>query len=345
MQVQTRYFGNILMNTAVKLTGVALLAMLFSTGVTAKTLKFATLAPAGTTWMNEMNIGADKVEQRTAGRVQLKFYPGGVMGNDQSVHRKIKIGQLQGGAFTQAGLAQANSSIQAMGLPMLFRSLDEVDYVRERMDPVLKQEMESSGFVLLGISEGGFARILSKQPMQDLEALRSSKVWVPEGDQVGLTAFKGLGITPISLPISDVFTGLQTGLIETVPVNPSAAIAFQWHSSTAYMTDVPITFLIGVLAITKAEFDKLSAPDQVVLREEMGAVFKRLDELNRVDNEAAREALQQHGITFVMPNPGEIERWRDISATAVDDMVRAGVIPARIVDQVRGYLQAFRNQQ
>jgi TRAP-type C4-dicarboxylate transport system substrate-binding protein len=267
------------------------------------------------------------------------------MGNDQSVHRKIKIGQLQGGAFTQAGLAQANSSIQAMGLPMLFRSLDEVDYVRERMDPVLKQEMESSGFVLLGISEGGFARILSKQPMQDLEALRSSKVWVPEGDEVGLTAFRGLGITPISLPISDVFTGLQTGLIETVPVNPSSAIAFQWHSSAAYMTDVPITFLIGVLAISKAEFDKLSAADQVVLREEMGAVFKRLDQLNRVDNEAAREALQQHGITFVMPNPGEIERWRDISAAAVDDMVRAGVISARIVDQVRGHLQAFRNQQ
>jgi TRAP-type C4-dicarboxylate transport system substrate-binding protein len=111
------------------------------------------------------------------------------------------------------------------------------------------------------------------------------------------------------------------------------------------MTDVPITFLIGVLAITKTEFDKLSAADQIVLREEMGAVFKRLDALNRADNEAAREALRQHGITFVMPNPGEIERWRDISATAVDDMVRAGVIPARIVDQVRGYLQAFRNQQ
>jgi TRAP-type C4-dicarboxylate transport system substrate-binding protein len=334
-----------LMNKAVKLTSVALLALLFSAGVTAKTLKFATLAPAGTTWMNEMKVGADKVEQRTAGRVQLKFYPGGVMGNDQSVHRKIKIGQLHGGAFTQAGLAQANSSIQAMGLPMLFRSLDEVDYVRERMDPVLKQDMESSGFILLGISEGGFARILSKQPMQDLEALRGSKVWVPEGDQVGLTVFRGLGITPISLPISDVFTGLQTGLIETVPVNPSSAIAFQWHSSTAYMTDVPITFLIGVLAITKTEFDKLSAADQIVLREEMGAVFKRLDALNRADNEAAREALRQHGITFVMPNPGEIERWRDISAVAVDDMVRAGVIPARIVDQVRGYLQAFRNQQ
>jgi TRAP-type C4-dicarboxylate transport system substrate-binding protein len=228
---------------------------------------------------------------------------------------------------------------------MLFRSLDEVDYVRERMDPVLKQEMESSGFVLLGISEGGFARILSKQPMQDLEALRSSKVWVPEGDDVGLAVFKGLGITPISLPISDVFTGLQTGLIETVPVNPTSAIAFQWHSSTSYMTDVPITFLIGLLAITKSEFDKLSAVDQSVLREEMGAVFLRLDELNRIDNEAARSALQQQGITFVLPKPGEIERWRNISDQSIDNMVKAGVIPASIVEQVRGHLQTFRNQQ
>ena len=333
------------MNKTVKISAIAILSVVFSAGVVAKTLKFATLAPAGTTWMKEMKAGADKVKKRTEGRVKLKFYPGGVMGNDQSVHRKIKIGQLHGGAFTQGGLAQVNSSIQAMGLPMLFRSLDEVDYVRQRMDPVLKQEMESSGFVLLGISEGGFARILSKQPMQDLESLQSSKVWVPEGDKVGLTVFKALGITPISLPISDVFTGLQTGLIETVPVNPTSAIAFQWHSSTAYMTDVPITFLTGQLAITRSEFNKLAAGDQAILREEMGAVFLRLDELNRIDNEAARSALQQQGITFVMPKPAEIERWSEISAQSVDDMVKAGVISASIVEQVRGHLQTFRNQQ
>jgi TRAP-type C4-dicarboxylate transport system substrate-binding protein len=181
--------------------------------------------------------------------------------------------------------------------------------------------------------------------MQDLEALQNSKVWVPEGDQVGLTVFKGLGITPISLPISDVFTGLQTGLIETVPVNPTSAIAFQWHTSTAYMTDIPITFLIGLLALKKSEFDKLTDADQAVLLEEMGAVFARLDELNRVDNEAAKAALQQQGISFVMPDPGEAERWREIARKSVDDMVEEGVISQTIVEQVREHLQTFRNQQ
>ena len=142
-----------------------------------------------------------------------------------------------------------------------------------------------------------------------------------------------------------MFTGLQTGLIETVPVNPTSAIAFQWHTSTAYMTDIPITFLTGLLAVTKSEFDKLSDEDQAVLREEMGAVFKRLDELNRIDNQAAKEALQQQGITFVMPNPGEAERWRKISDKSIDDMVAEGVISAKIVEQIRGHLQTFRNQQ
>jgi len=333
------------MNNVFKILGFAIISIAFVAGVEAKTLKFATLAPAGTTWMKEMKAGADLVKQRTGGRVKLKFYPGGVMGNDQSVHRKIKIGQLHGGAFSQVGLAQVYPGIQVLGLPMLFRSLQEVDYVREHLDVVLKRELEAAGFVLLGISEGGFARILSKQPMQDLESLQSSKVWLPEGDHVGLTVFRALGITPIALPIADVFTGLQTGLIETVPVNPTSAIAFQWHSSTAYMTDVPINFLIGLLAIRKSVFDKLSAEDQAVMREEMGIVFKRLDEINRIDDEAAKAALQQQGITFVMPKPGEVERWREISRQAVDDMVESGVMPADLVEQVRGHLQSFRDKQ
>mgnify|MGYP001812168927 CR=1 FL=1 len=329
----------------VKIVSLALLSIGMSTGVAAKTLKIATLAPAGTTWMNEMQAGAKLIKERTAGRVKLKFYPGGVMGNDKSVHRKIKIGQLHGGAFTPGGLAQVNTSIQALGLPMMFKSYDEIDYVRRRMDPVIKQEMESSGFVLLGISEGGFVRILSKQPMQDLESIRDSKVWVPEGDRIGQIIFEALGITPVSLPISDVFTGLQTGLIETVAVNPTAAIAFQWHTSTSYMTEFPITYLIGVIAIQKKAFDQLTAADQGIVREEIGKVFSRLDALNRSDNRAAKEALKNQGISFVTPNPGEVERWKSISDTAIDQMVEAGVISERIVGQVRGHLQSFHDSQ
>lgn len=333
------------MNTLVKIASLALLLIFFSVSADAKRLKIATLAPAGTTWMKEMKTGAKIIAERTEGRVKLKFYPGGVMGNDQSVHRKIKIGQLHGGAFTPGGLAQVDSSIQSLGLPMMFNSFDEIDYVRARMDPVLKQQMEASGFVLLGISEGGFVRILSKKPMQNLESIRNSKVWVPAGDRIGQMAMSALGITPISLPISDVFTGLQTGLIETVTVNPTAAIAFQWHTSTSFMTEVPISYLIGVMAIQKKAFDKLSPGDQQIVRDEIGKVFKRLDRINRSDNQAAKAALQNQGISFVVPEPEEIERWRSISNRSIEEMVESGVISKEMVNQVRGHLQSFRDSQ
>ncbi|TNF86537.1 MAG: TRAP transporter substrate-binding protein DctP [Gammaproteobacteria bacterium] len=333
------------MRTRIKTFCLAIIIAAFSAGVSAKTFKIATLAPAGTTWMKEMKAGAKLISQRTEGRVKLKFYPGGVMGNDQSVHRKIKIGQLHGGAFTPGGLAVIDSSLQALGLPMLFDSLDEVDYVRSRMDSVLKQEMEKNGFVILGITEGGFARILSKQPMRDMDSIRNSKVWMPEGDEIGQTVFRALGITPISLPIADVFTGLQTGLIETVAVNPTSAIAFQWHSSTDYMTDVPLSYLIGVLAIQKKAFNKVPAQDRKIVQEEMGKVFKRLNKLNREDNEAAKIALQNQGITFVTPNPGEVEQWRKVSEQSINQMLENGTISADVVGQVRSHLQTYRNSQ
>jgi len=328
---------------ALKICILACLSLALAAGAQANVLKIATLAPAGTSWMQIMTAGADSIEQLTEGRVKLKFYPGGVMGNHQSVHRKIRIGQLQGGAFTPGGLSSVNSSIQVLGLPMLFRNLQEVDYVRERVDPLLRQKMEDSGFVILGITEGGFARILSKEPMQDLESLRKAKVWVPEGDELGQTVFRALGITPISLPIGDVFTGLQTGLIDTIPVNPTSAIAFQWHSSTRYMPDVPIIYLIGILAVDKKAFDELSAGDRKIVIDEMGKAFASMDVSNRADDVNAMAALKSQGISFVQADPGETERWQKIADGAIDQMVADGLIEADIVNQVRGYLQALRN--
>ncbi len=325
--------------------GLLIIALMPAGPAFAKTLKFATVAPAGTVWMKEMKAGAKAIKERTDGRVKIKFYPGGVMGNDQSVHRKIKIGQLHGGAFTSGGLAQIHPVIQSLGLPMMFDSYAEIDYVRQRLDPIIKQIMEDNGFVILGISEGGFARIMSKQPMQDLETIRGSKVWVPEGDPISEMVFNALGINPIPLPIADVYTGLQTGLIETVAVTPAASIAFQWHTSTTYMTEVFLSYVIGTLAVQKKAFDRLRAEDQAVVREEMNAVFERLDEINRADNIAARAALEKQGVNIVAPDPGELERWKSISTASIDDMIDAGVVVGDVVDQVVEFLEAFRNGQ
>ena len=333
------------MNQPIRIYIVVLLTVLYSGHSLAKTFKIATLAPAGTTWMKLMKQGAKNINEKTDGRVELKFYPGGVMGNEQSVHRKIKVGQLHGGAFTSGGLERIYPGIQALSLPMIFNSIDEVDYVRSKMDAYLKQNMEQGGFVLLGIANGGFARIMSQQPLTDLEAIRSSKVWLPEGDNVVLETFKSLGISPISLSIADVFTGLQTGLIETVAITSTMAIAFQWHSSTAYLTDIPIIFLTGLLVIQKKSFDKINAEDQIIVKQEIDNVFKQLDSLNKSDNEKATEALKNYGIEFVKPDPAEIRRWKKLSDQAIANLAKSGIVTQEAVDQLLQHLSEYRKAQ
>ena len=181
--------------------------------------------------------------------------------------------------------------------------------------------------------------------MVKLESIRASKVWIPEGDILVEATYDTLGISPISLPISDVFTGLQTGLIETVSVTSTAAIAFQWHTSTAYLTDTPIIYLIGLLAIQKKAFDKISPEDQQVVREAIGDAFKTLDSLNRADNIQASDALKTQGITFVKPDAEELLRWKTLSIQATDNMVAEGIVSREMVDVVKGHLSTYRNSQ
>ena len=333
------------MKQAIRFCLIALLTASFSGASIARTFKIATFAPAGTEWLKQMKKGAAMISEKTEGRVKLKYYPGGVMGNDASVHRKIKIGQLQGGAFTAGGLAGFYPDIQVLSLPMVFNSFGEVDYVRSKLDPILKQNMEKNGFVLLGIAEGGFARIMSREPMVKLESVRASKVWIPEGDIVVQETYKTLGISPISLPISDVYTGLQTGLIDTISVNPTGAIAFQWHTSTPYLTDTPIIYLVGLFAIQKKAFDKIGPADQVIVREVIADVFKALDSLNRADNIQASEALKAQGTIFVKPEPQELQRWQTLSAQSIDNMVAEGIVSREMVEIIRGHLSTYRSSQ
>jgi TRAP-type C4-dicarboxylate transport system substrate-binding protein len=308
----------------------------------AVTLKIATLAPAGTSWMKEMKKGASLIEEKTNGRVKLKYYPGGVMGSERTVHRKIKAGQLHGGAFSSGGLAEIYPDIQCLNLPMLFNSFEEVDYVRAQMESIMKRNLEERGFVLLSITEGGFTRILSKQPMKDLESIRASKVWAPEGDILVREAYNSMGLKPVTLPIADVYTGLQTGLLDTVTITASAAIAFQWHSSTAYVTDTPLIYLVGLLAIQKKAFDRISVEDQNIVRDVVGDVSIEIDKLTRIGNVKAAEALKQQGIEFVKPDAEEIARWRVMADQSIENLIAGGAITRPMVNQVKTILNDYR---
>lgn len=325
---------------------LSLLALL-GTGTAAQAveLKIASVAPDGSSWLREMREGTQRVEALTDGRVEFKFYPGGVMGSDTQVLRKIRVGQLQGGAFTAGGLGERHPALNLYGIPLLFRSLDEVDYVRERLDPKLRGGLEEAGFVSFGFIEGGFANLMStSEPVSSVEDLKRKKIWVPEGDQISYVAMDALGLSPVFLPVTDVLTGLQTGLIDVVATPPTAALVLQWHTKVRYRTELPVAYSMGVFAIDARAFNRLSAADQRVVREVMTEVVQSLDTAAREDNRRAREVLTESGVMPVEVEAANIDGWRDTVQGVHPQLKRRPDVDGEMLEELLEVLAEYRSR-
>jgi len=328
-----RIFSSVLFTLLLSLAAQPAAAVVF---------KIATLSPDGSTWMKLLRSAGDEIAERTEGRVTFKFYPGGVMGDDQAVLRKIRAGQLNGAVLTAGGLTQTYGDIQLYNLPMAFDSLDEVDYVRERMDASLFEGLRQKGYVGFGFAEVGFAYAMSKNQVRTLDEIRAQKVWVPEGDPGSELAVSAFGVSPIPLSIADVLGGLQTGLINGVAVPPIAAIALQWHTQLDYALDVPLLYVYGLLVVQNRRFDKLDAADQKIMFDVMSAAVGEVNARSRVDHERAVEVLAAQGIEWSSPAQGQVGEWRRISELAEQRLIDEGVLTQEKVDTLRKLVAEYR---
>ena len=305
-------------------------------------IKIATISPEGSVWMEKMREGAKDLAKKTDNRIKIKFYSGGVMGDDKAVLRKIRIGQLQGGAFVSGSLSQYYPDNQIYSLPLFFRSFKEIDYVRGYLDQKIIDGFEKGGIVIFGIAEGGFAYVMSTVPIYTVEDMREQKVWIPDNDSMILEAIKAFDITPIPLSIADVRAGLQTGLINTVTTPPIGALALQWHTQIKYLLDEPFLYIYGVLAVDRKVFKRISPADQQIFRKIMGDVFKTLDRLNREDNIKAMETLHKQGIKFIKPSKDALKKWRKDASEVPNRLIKAGRLSQEMVNTLENLLKEYR---
>jgi len=213
------------------------------------------------------------------------------------------------------------------------------------MDAKLTAGLEKAGFVSYGFAGGGFAYFMTGKPVRGLADLRGQKIWVPEGDETSYVAMQALKLSPVILPITDVLTGLETGLLDIVATPPVGAVILQWYTKTKYVTTQPLSYTLGVLAIDKGALKAVSAADQAVLRSVMAALYSRLDAQNRVDNTKAEQALKANGLQFIVPNAAEVPEWRAAVATAMDVMAAKGNFSPELLAEVRRHLQDYRKSK
>jgi TRAP-type C4-dicarboxylate transport system substrate-binding protein len=322
---------------------LAVLLLISSWGAHAATLKIATISPEGSAWMAALREHGKAIEQRTDGAVKLKFYPGGVMGDDKAVLRKIRVGQLHGAVLTAGGMLQNYPDISLYNLPMMFRSNAEIDYVRQTMDADLIQGLRAQKFVGFGLAEVGFAYPMTQVPATSVQQMRELKVWTPDNDLGSLHAFNAFDVSPIPLPMSDVLAGLQTGLINSVASPPIGTIALQWHTQVQYGLELPLLYVYGLCVMAERPFEKLTPEHQAIVEQELSLAVQRVDESSRRDHESAKSALVKQGIVWQSPSEGELQEWLNLAEIARQKLIDTNYVSAPIYQKTLDLLSEYRS--
>jgi len=311
------------------------------------TLKFASLIPANTAWMKNIQDWSKELHDKSKGRLKVKIYAGGVMGDEPDVLRKIRSRQLQGAFFTGYGIGRIYSPARVLEMPFLFRNTNESDYVRNEIMPHLERGFSDKGFELLGWPEVGFLHFFSKQPITSLEQLKTRHIWLWQGDPMGQAFAKAAGVSPVPLSIMDVYTQLSAshGSIDTVYNSPFGALAMQWHTKLKYASHVPLTNGIGALVVSQRFFSNLPADLQLLLKTSGKKVGDEINKISRRDNAKSIELLKQSGIEFMWEwTDSEKKQMLKIRDQAASELAKSEYIPDKHFSKVKTLLDKYREQ-
>jgi len=305
-------------------------------------IKLGTLVPKGTSYQRILLEMAEQWRQAPDGGVQTTIYADGTMGGDVDLIRRMRVGQIQAAMVTVSGLGEIDPGINALQeIPMVYRSLDEADYVRLKLQSSMEKRMLDKGFVVLFWGNVGWVRFFSKEPASTPGDFLHMKLFVGSGDNDQIDLMKATGYQVVPLEWSDVLTGLQTGMVDVIPTVPFHALACQFYGSTKYMLEVNWVPVVGATVITKKAWDSMSPAKQDFIRKVAIASGKEMETDSRKENDLAVEAMRKRGLQ-VRPMTAELEvQWRKF-AESTYPRIRGHMVPADTFDEVQRLLSEYR---
>lgn len=323
------------------LARVAVLGLLATPASAQTVVKLATLVPDGSVWDQALQEMGGDWRTATAGRVELRVYPGGVAGDEAEVVRKMRIGQLQAAALSTGGLQEIDYAFGVLGVPFVFDTFPELYATLDALEGELAARLEAKGFVLLHWGHGGWVHLFSKQPIRTIADFRAQRLWVWAGDDPRVQLWRRSGFQPVPLASTDILTGLQTGLIDVVPNPPLIALAFQWFRQLPHMLDLGLAPLAGATVITREAWGQISPADQEALRAAAGRTQEQLEREVPAQDAEAVEQMKQRGLT--VNAPGDPAEWQRAAEGFVAEV--QGSLPADLLAHLLAARDAWRARQ
>ncbi len=323
---------------------ILLAGLLLTTNLPAQkihTIKVATVAPEGSSWMRQFREFEKNIDILTNHQLKFRIYANGVQGGEKDVLRKMQLGQIDVGTFTGVGLGEIVPEVRIFDLPFLFRNSAEVDYVCNALLDEFQAKFMEKGFYLAGWAEVGFVYLFTNSPVTRLSDFKSVKMWLWKGDPLAKATFDEMHIAAIPLDITDVHTSLQTGLIDGVYISPYAGLALQWHTKTKYMLNYPLTNSIGAILITSRKLNSMPADLQKILIEKTKENTRQIVLAGRRDNLESIQVLQENGM--LLTNLRSDAEQEFIAAGVRTQNKLAGELYSReLLDRVLALLKEYR---
>jgi TRAP-type transport system periplasmic protein len=305
-------------------------------------IRLATLAPKGSSYYQILLAMGERWRGAPSGGASLTIFAGESMGGEADMVRRMRVGQIQGAMLTVVGLSEIDPSVSALqNMPMMFRSLDEVDYIRQKLAPSIEKKMLDKGFVVLFWGDAGWVRFFSKEPMTYPADLKRMKLFTWAGDSKQLDIMKAGGYQPVPLETNDILPSLQTGLINAVPSTPFYALAGQFYGPASHMLELNWAPLVGGTVVTRKAWDNLPAAAREEMMKAATEAGAQIKAKSRGESDQAVESMRKRGLT-VHATTTEVEAaWRK-AAEEVYPKIRGAIVPADMFDEVVRLLQEFR---
>ena len=307
-----------------------------------KQLRIGTLAPKNSLYHRQLMELGEAWRAAQGPGAKYTIYPDGSQGGETDMARRMRIGQLQGALLSVVGLREIEPSIAALqNMPLLFRSWEEVDYVREKMRPAIEKKFFDKGFVVLAWGDAGWVRFFSKEAAVRPDDYKKMKffAWAGEAEQQDI--MKSLGYTPVPLETSDILPSIQTGMITAVPATPYFALASQIYTTAPHMLDINWAPIVGALVITRKAWDDMSPDVQAAVKAAGARAGAQIRTKARQEVDEAVEAMKKRGLVVHKPTPEQAKEWNDLAARLYPK-IRGRMVPAETFDEVFALLKTYR---
>ena len=296
-------------------------------------IKMATLAPEGTEWHGLLVELGQQWKVVTDGDVRLRIYPGGVVGDERDMIRKMRIGQIHGAAISNEGMTEINPYFTTFYMPMMYQSYDEVDFVRDRLSNELLNKTEENGFKILTMVDVGWAYWFSTEPIYTPDDLKNNKIFIWAGDYKSAQLYEKHGYQPVPLAMTDVLSGLQTGLITSLGFNPLYALSQQLFGIADNMLDMKWGNLTAAIIIDLKTWNKIKPEYKESMLSVAKSIGDGFQQKNRYDSDKAVEVMKKYGLKVNTPTPEQVKIWDELINSMGPD-IRGSLIEENAFDRL-----------